>query len=65
MEIKIVKKMNKEKKAYIALLVDLEYTQKVLSFNPQDIAEICGLSVRELHERLEDGLSMVIGEINL
>lgn len=65
MEIKIIKKLNKDKKAYIALLVDLEYTQKVLSFNPQDIAEICGLSVRELHERLEDGLPLVIGEINL
>lgn len=63
MEIKVVKKMNKDKKAYIALLVDLGYTQKVLSFNSQDIAEICGISVRDLYTQLDDGQTMYIGDI--
>lgn len=65
MEIKVIKKLNKDKKAYLALVVDLEYTQKVLSFNPQDIAEICGISVKELHDLLERETAVVVGEINL
>lgn len=65
MEIKIVKKLNKAKKSYIALLVDLGYTQKVLSFNPQDIAEICAISVKELNDLLDRNNEITAGEINL
>ena len=65
MEIKVIKKINKNNKSYLALVVDLEYTVKVLSFNPQDIAEICGVSVKELHDLLEREEAVVVGEINL
>lgn len=65
MEIKIIKKLNKANKGYLALIVELGYTQKVLSFNPQDIAEICGISVMELHEKLERETAITVGEINL
>lgn len=64
MEIKVIKKIGKNGKSYIALVVDLEYTVKVLSFNPQDIAEICRVSVRDLHDLLERETAVVIGEIN-
>ena len=65
MILKVVKKFNKEKKQYIALVVDLGYAQKYLSFNPQGIAEICGVSVRELYDALSTTDAVTVGEINL
>jgi hypothetical protein len=61
--IKVIKKANKAGRDYLALVVDLGYAVKVLSFNPQDIAEICGVSVRELYQLLERENSLTVGEI--
>lgn len=38
----------KTDKPYFALCLDLGYTTKYLTFNAQDIAEICGCSVIEI-----------------
>lgn len=65
MKVKVVKKLNKDKKQYIALVVDLGYAQKMLSFNPQEIAEICGVAVRELYDALSTTDAVTVGEINL
>lgn len=47
---KIVVKNNKAGKKYSALVCDLGYTQKFLSFDSYLCAEILGITVRELME---------------
>ena len=65
MEIKIQKKHNKDNKEYIALIVDMGYRYKVLSFFPQDIAEMLGCSVKDLYDSLASTNEIIVGEINL
>lgn len=64
-ELRVIRKYNKDNKQYIALIVDLGYVRKFLSFNPQEIAEICGLSVRELYDALSTTDAVTVGEIKL
>lgn len=49
-KIKVVVKNNKAGKKYAALVCDLGYTQKYLSFDSYLCAEILGITVRELME---------------
>ena len=49
-EFYVVKKVGKKSgREYIALECDLGYAVKVLTFDEHLIAELCGVSVRELH----------------
>ena len=53
-KLKVVIKNNKDGKKYAALVCDLGYTQKYLSFDSYLCAEILGISVRELMESVSE-----------
>lgn len=46
----VVRKCHSEKKSrdYVALVADLGYRSLILLFNSAQIAEVCGMSIREL-----------------
>ena len=48
-------------KRYYCIVCDLGYTYKYLTFNTADIAEICGLSVKDLTS-LSEGLYELVQE---
>lgn len=60
-KLKVVVKLNKDNKKYAALVCDLGYTQKYLSFDSYLCAEILGITVREL---METPSEWVIAEFN-
>lgn len=49
----VEKRVSKSGNSYVALILDLGYTSKVLSVNAGEIAEYLGLSVVELFRGLE------------
>lgn len=53
-KIKVFNSKKDPKNKVFALVCDLGYTTKFLTFNIQDIAEIYGVSVKDLH-KLEVG----------
>lgn len=53
-KLKVLIKNNKDGKKYAALVCDLGYTQKYLSFDSYLCAEILGISVRELMESVSE-----------
>lgn len=50
LKIKVFMSKKKEDVKVIALVYDLGYTVKFLTFNQSDIAEICDISVRSLND---------------
>lgn len=52
-ELEATLKTAKNGNNYIALVCDLGYTKKVISFNSNDIAELLGVSVAELYNTLK------------
>lgn len=49
----VEKRVSKSGNSYVALILDLGYTKKVLSVNAGEIAEYLGKSVVELFQCLE------------
>lgn len=52
-KVTVQKNKSKEGKEYIAMNVDLGYRKAVITFDKYLIAEICGISVKELYEKTE------------
>lgn len=51
----VEKRVSKSGNSYVALILDLGYTKKVLSVNAGEIAEYLGKSVVELYQIAEKG----------
>lgn len=58
LKVKVFMSKKKENHKIVALVYDLGYTVKFLTFNQTDVAEICGISVRSL-------IDLSIGEYEL
>lgn len=52
-ELEVTLNTAKNGKKYIALVCNLGYTKKYISFNVSDIAELLGCSVADLYATLE------------
>lgn len=51
--VEVQKKKNKNGNEYVALVVDLGYRKAVLTFDRSLIAELYGMSIRELYESID------------
>jgi hypothetical protein len=60
-KLKVCVKLNKDGKKYTALVLDLGYSQKYLSFDSSLCAELLGVSVRSLFETTSE---YVLAEFN-
>lgn len=53
LKVTVQKNKNKEGKEYVVMSVDLGYRKAAITFDRYLIAEICGISVKELYEKTE------------
>lgn len=52
LKVTVQKKQNKEGKEYVVMQVDLGYRKAAITFDKSLIAELLGMSIKELYEKL-------------
>lgn len=52
LKVTVQKRKNKEDNEYVAMIVDLGYRKAILTVDRGLIAEVCGISIKELYEKL-------------